>query len=56
MAGHSYGDIRIRLFRVDFDGVVFGLIDESEPERGDWVELYPDRLGFHEPWNGLYDT
>jgi hypothetical protein len=22
----------------------------------DWVELYPDRLGFHEPWDGLYDT
>jgi hypothetical protein len=23
---------------------------------GDWVELYPDRLGFHAPWNGEYDT
>lgn len=41
---------------MDFDGVVFGLIDESEPVRGDLIELYPDRLGFHEPWNGLYGT
>lgn len=56
LPGRSYGDIRIRLFRVDFDGVVFGLIDESEPDRGDWAELYPDCLGFHDPWNGLYDT
>jgi hypothetical protein len=23
---------------------------------GVWVELYPDRLGFHEPWDGFYDT
>jgi hypothetical protein len=27
--------------------------DDGEP---DWAELYPDRLGFHEPWDGLYDT
>ena len=43
------------------DGVVFGLIDESGDRVGDgshvnWVEMYPDRLGFHEPWDGLYDT
>jgi hypothetical protein len=56
LPGRRYGDIAVRLFRVDYDGVVFGLIDESEPERGDWVELYPECLGFHEPWNGLYDT
>jgi hypothetical protein len=52
----EYRDVAVRLFRVDFDGVVFGLIDESDPDRGDWVELYPDCLGFHKPWNGLYDT
>ena len=22
----------------------------------DWAELYPDRLGFAEPWDGTYDT
>jgi hypothetical protein len=56
LPGREYGNIAIRLFRVEFDGVVFGLIDESEPERGDWAELYPNFLGFHEPWNGEYDT
>lgn len=50
------GDIAIRLFEVQHDGVRFALVDESEPERGDWVELYPERYGFHEPWDGLYDT
>ena len=39
--------------------MVFGLIDESGDRAGDgrhvdWVELYPDRLGFHEPWDGTY--
>ncbi|MFF0153696.1 hypothetical protein [Micromonospora sp. NPDC005203] len=36
--------------------VTFGLIDESDAERGDWVELHPDRLGFTEPCDGLYST
>jgi formate hydrogenlyase regulatory protein HycA len=42
-----------------FDGALFGLVVEQhdENEREDnWAELYPNRLGFHEPWNGLYDT
>ncbi|MEU7613602.1 hypothetical protein [Micromonospora sp. NPDC049204] len=52
----QYGDIAIQLFRVVQDGVTFGLIDESDAERGDRVELYPDRLGFTEPWDGLYST
>ncbi|MEU7752323.1 hypothetical protein [Micromonospora sp. NPDC049171] len=51
-----YGDIAIQLFRVVHDGVTFGLIDESDAEWGDRVELYPDRLGFTEPWDGLYST
>ena len=54
-----YTDIAIRPFEVVFDGVLFGLVveqhDENETE-DDWAELYPDRLGFHEPWNGSYDT
>ena len=56
LAGREYGQIAIQPFKVEQDGVVFGLIDESDEERGDWAELYPDRLGFHPPWNGLYDT
>jgi hypothetical protein len=57
LPGRKYGDIAIKPFRVDFDGVVFGLIDESGDHGGsDWAELYPDRLGFHPPWNGEYDT
>lgn len=56
-----YGDIAVGVFQTHYDGVLFGLVDESDddPDRGhggDWVELYPDRLGFHAPWNGEYDT
>jgi formate hydrogenlyase regulatory protein HycA len=61
LPGRVYGDIAVHLFQTRHDGVVFGLIDESGDRAGDgslvdWVELYPDRLGFHEPWDGLYDT
>jgi hypothetical protein len=52
----NYGDIAIRTFLVRQDGIVFGLMDESDPERGDWAELYPDELGFAAPWDGLYST
>ncbi|MFJ4682771.1 hypothetical protein [Streptomyces sp. NPDC088789] len=58
--GREFGDIAIRPFRVVFDGVVFGLVTERHAptpgEEHDWAELYPDRLGFSAPWNGLYDT
>jgi hypothetical protein len=61
LPGKAYGDIAVQLFQTHQDGVLFGLIDESGDRAGDgthvgWVELYPDRLGFHEPWDGLYDT
>lgn len=49
-------DIAIQLFRIVVDGVVFGLVDESDDERGEHVELYPDNLGFAPPWDGEYDT
>ncbi|WP_328920786.1 hypothetical protein OG911_31170 [Streptomyces sp. NBC_00208] len=55
----KYGDIAIRPFQLTVDGVIFGLIPErhEEGEGGDdWVELYPDRLGFSAPWDGRYDT
>ncbi|MER7444882.1 hypothetical protein [Micromonospora avicenniae] len=61
LPGKSYGDIAVQLFQTHQDSVTFGLIDESGDRAGDgshvdWVELYPDRLGFHEPWDGLYDS
>lgn len=51
----SYTDIAIRPFQLTVDGVRFGLVtgvDEGEA----WAELYPDGLGFSEPWDGTYDT
>ncbi|NUT03073.1 MAG: hypothetical protein HOV76_06310 [Hamadaea sp.] len=56
-----HDDIAVSLFQTHHDGVLFGLVDESsddpdEGHGGDWVELYPDRLGFHAPWDGDYDT
>lgn len=51
-----FGDIAVRPFREQHDGVTFGLIDESAADRGDWAELYPDRLGFSNPWDGTYSA
>lgn len=59
LPGREYTDIKIRPFQVVHDDVLFGLIVErhgEDEDEGDWAELYPDRLGFHEPWNGGYDT
>jgi hypothetical protein len=56
LGDHRFEDIAIRLFRVVEDGVTFGLLDESHPERGDWAELHPDWLGFCAPWDGDYST
>lgn len=56
LSGLRFGDIAIRPFREHHDGVTFGLIDVSGSRRGDWAELYPDRLGFTEPWDGSYST
>jgi formate hydrogenlyase regulatory protein HycA len=56
LPGREFGDIAIRPFERYFEGVQFALVDESEPDRGDRAELYPDRLGFHVPWNGRYST
>jgi hypothetical protein len=60
--GRTYGDIAVRRFEVAIDGVQFGLVAESHGdypsggEEDDWIELYPGGLGFHAPWDGLYDT
>lgn len=70
LPGLVFGDIAIRPFEVSADGIRFGLVAERHAAAGpggagatdagedepDWAELYPDRLGFHEPWDGLYDT
>ncbi|MFE2537496.1 hypothetical protein [Streptomyces sp. NPDC059371] len=51
----SYTDIAIRPFQITVDGVRFGLVTGVDEGEG-WAELYPDGLGFSEPWNGTYDT
>ncbi|KAB1984189.1 hypothetical protein F8144_28470 [Streptomyces triticiradicis] len=59
LPGLEYGDIAIRPFHLTVDGVLFGLVPERHAEgegEDDWAELYPDRLGFSAPWDGLYDT
>ncbi|MFF2774244.1 hypothetical protein ACFVU3_04980 [Streptomyces sp. NPDC058052] len=40
----------------DEGGDVEGDGDGGEDGAGDWVELYPDGLGFSAPWDGTYDT
>lgn len=55
LPGRCYGDIAIRPFGHEFDGVMFGLVVETF-EGTEHAELYPDTLGFHEPWDGSYDT
>jgi hypothetical protein len=53
--GLAYGDIAIQPFRHEHDGILFGLLTE-DGHGTDWAELYPDRLGFYDPWDGNYDT
>jgi formate hydrogenlyase regulatory protein HycA len=61
LPGRRYCDIAIRPFEVVADGVSFGLVLETHDEDRregdhDWAELYPDGLGFGEPWDGFYST
>jgi hypothetical protein len=51
-----FTDIAIRPFQTRQQGMTFGLVDESAPDRGDWAALYPDRLGFNPPWDGTNST
>jgi len=41
-----YAGIGVRLFQTEYDGILFGLVDESAEDRGDHVELYPGPVGF----------
>jgi hypothetical protein len=54
--GLHLDDIQVRLFHEQHDGVTFGLVDESDAERGDRAELHPGRLGFSRPGDGTYST
>ncbi|WP_422739860.1 hypothetical protein ACN263_11935 [Micromonospora sp. WMMD729] len=57
LPGRVFADIAIRLFQVEVDGHVFGLVDWSEEYDGDdHAEFLPDDLGFDPPWDGCYDT
>jgi len=57
LSGRVLGDIAIKLFHIESDGHVFGLIDQSQEYDGqDHAELVPDDLGFNPPWDGIYDT
>jgi len=57
LPGRTFGDIAIKLFHVEVDGHVFGLVDHSEHYEGkDHAEFLPDTLGFDPPWDGFYDT
>ncbi|MFD4375132.1 hypothetical protein ACFXKE_24040 [Streptomyces sp. NPDC059202] len=70
LPGRRYEDIAVAPFSVRFEGVLFGMVvveeDDSADADGDgdgdadalreWVELYPDGLGFSAPWDGEYDT
>jgi formate hydrogenlyase regulatory protein HycA len=56
LPSRAYGDIAVRPFRRVLDGVLFGLLVESEEEGDEWAELHPDRLGFGPPWDGAHDA
>ena len=58
LGDHTIADIRVRLFRVEDDGIVFGLIPR-QTQNGEWrVEFMPgNTLSFYPPWEaGAYDT
>jgi hypothetical protein len=51
----EYGDIAIRPFRLEVDGLVFGLVVGGDEEYA-WATLEPDDLFFSMPWDGSYST
>lgn len=56
LPGRVFADIAVKLFQVEVDGHVFGLVDESAEYEADHAEFVPDDLGFDPPWDGCYDT
>lgn len=55
LPGLHFCDIAIRPFRHEVDAVLFGLVIETF-EGTEHAELYPNTIGFYEPWDGSYDT
>lgn len=50
----EFGDIGIRLFKFEAHGLEWGLSDRGPDS--DWVDLSPQDLAFHAPWDGGYST
>src|SRR5258708_1942364 len=48
-------DVRVKLFSVNVDGQVFGLVDTSHSRLGPRVTLVPNDLSFQPPWDGTYE-
>jgi hypothetical protein len=58
---HEPCDILVKLFSIEFDGILHGLVYESdtyeEGKLSEWVMLYPRDIMFHPPWDsGEYST
>lgn len=52
-----FKDVKVGLFKVEYDGQTFGLVDASIPEEDiERIDLLPNDLAFFEPWDGYYDT
>ncbi len=56
LEGAEHGDIRIHPFSVEVEGRTWGLLDITALRQHEAYELIPQQLGFHAPWDGLYDT
>lgn len=56
LPGRRFGDIAVRLFRVEHAGREWGLFDLTAGYGFPHVEMEPDSLGFNPPWDGLYGT
>ncbi|MDX2294175.1 MULTISPECIES: hypothetical protein [Streptomyces] len=61
LPGRRYESVAVAPFAVRCEGALFGLVveghsEDEDDEEGNWVELYPDGLGFSAPWDGTYDT
>jgi hypothetical protein len=58
--GLELGDIYVKPFSVEIDGVIHGLFYEHRVEEdyeGEWVMLEPRDIMFHPPWDsGEYST
>ncbi len=50
----EFSDIAVKLFQVDIDGFIFGLVPDEETS---FINLQPySSISFSEPWDGEYDT